>query len=43
MTEPPGLPEPPPPQRRQPFVPPVVVEIGRLSEMTLQISGGGGL
>lgn len=39
MTEPPGLPETPP--RRQPFVPPVVVEIGRLDEMTLQISGGG--
>ncbi len=43
MTELLGLSEPPPPRQRQPFVPPVVVEIGRLSEMTLQISGGGSL
>ena len=42
MIEPPGFPELPSLKQRQPFVPPMVAEIGRLSEMTLQISGGGG-
>ena len=40
MSEQPA-PHPAPPPRKRPFTRPTVEELGRLTEITLQLSGGG--